>query len=140
MQEPHTVPSLAWSFAGLFIKAAALSAPESSGPSLGDFKEYLLTAIEMEAAIFGGRLACSVKNSRPYALLAVVHHYELNPICKQNPRSDNVSFQLLYVTQMKQRKLWERRTMYLWRRGGREYRGRWEVRKLPFFFLQDSWM
>lgn len=109
MQEPRAVPSLTRSFAGLFIKAAALSAPYSSGPSLRDFKDYLLPAVEMEATIFRGRLACSAKKSRPYALLAVVHYYELNPICKQKPQSKNVSLQLLYATQMKQRKVKERR-------------------------------
>lgn len=72
---------MARAFGGAWIKAAALPAPDSSGPVLRDVEEELLAAGEMEAAVLRSWVAGGAEDPGPYALLAVVHYDELSPIC-----------------------------------------------------------
>ncbi|KAK6933147.1 hypothetical protein RJ641_036041 [Dillenia turbinata] len=50
---------------------------------------YLFTTVGVEATIFEIRVACRAKDPRPYAFRAVVHYYELCPICKNRKKGDH---------------------------------------------------
>lgn len=58
--------------------------PNSSGPLVGELEHCLFATVEAETAIVWSGVARRAEDSRPYRVVAVVHDYDLDPICRED--------------------------------------------------------
>lgn len=76
-QQAAAVATVAASFP-VFIEAATLPTPDSPRPSTRHVQDCLLADAQMEATTLRGAVAGTAEYSRPHAVFAVVHQYELD--------------------------------------------------------------
>lgn len=75
MEKAGAVAGLAGAFAFL-VEAAALPAPDSAGPPVGDIDRHFLAEAETETTLSRCLVAGAAEDSGPDGLIAVVNQYQ----------------------------------------------------------------